>query len=77
MPYQIETDVPIPARQGNRSKYPFASLAVGESFTTPLEVMGVAAVCAAAAYFTSRNPGVVFSRRQDKVANVMRFWRLS
>jgi hypothetical protein len=77
MSYQVESSVPIPARRGLCSKYPFASLAVGESFTIPLEVRGVAAVCAAAAYFTSRNTGVVFSRRQDKVANVMRFWRLS
>ena len=77
MPYQIETDVPIPARQGNCSKYPFADMAVGESFSIPLEVRGVAAVCAAAAYFTTRNPGTVFSRRQDKAAGVMRFWRLS
>jgi hypothetical protein len=77
MSYSVETNVPIPAPARRPSKYPFASMALGDSFGVPLDPRGVAAAAAAASYFTSRNPGVSFSRRQDKGAGLTRFWRTS
>ena len=77
MPPLIETHIPLPPkpRKGRKSLYPFAGMAVGDSFAVP-SGSRVAAASSAAAYFVSRNPGAAFTRRGE-AAGQTRFWRTS
>lgn len=77
--FKIEKGVPIPkARNGNRvSPYPFAQLAVGESFviTQPtLTSHGAGGLCGGLCTYWSRKLGRKFIQR--KVEGGVRVWRI-
>ena len=65
--FKIDKDVPPPASSG-RTKYPFAKMAVGDSFTGDSR-----AAAAASAY--SRRTGIKFTTRT--VDGVIRIWRIA
>ena len=59
-----------------RGRYPFKLLEIGDSFAVPIDEV----VRATAASYNSRRFGDMqlrrFTRRQDKVAGIVRFWRI-
>ena len=60
-----------------RGRYPFKLLEIGDSFAVPIDEVDRAD--AAARYYgkTSDTQLRRFTRRQDKVAGTVRFWRVS
>ena len=94
MSIAIERGVAIPAPRsrghvrGRKPAYPFAALAVGESFTVPLtgEVYDGAGqsdkaqqrvMCAAANWKRRTHSKVAFTTRIDRDAGVVRCWRVA
>ena len=73
MPIQIDRNVPMPAP---KRRYPFKLLAIGDSFALPIAEV----VRATAASYNSRRFEDMqlrrFTRRQDKEAGTVRFWRI-
>ena len=69
--------VPIPPRNANRTKYPFADLQVTQSFTVPITLLSN--VQKAAYHFTTKNPEYKFTVRRMKEGNaeVCRCWRVA
>lgn len=69
---QIEKGVPISTRRGNRV-YPFASLAVGDSFSVPCDLEAERRLRCAASQWAKRNSKRLTVSRQGVNCRV---WRL-
>lgn len=69
--FQIEKSVPVPATRVN-AVYPFAQMAVGDSFLVPSDQAKAASVRACASAYSKRN-GVKFVCK--KTDDGIRVWR--
>lgn len=71
--FAIDKNVPMPApKRGRRSKYPFAQMRVGDSFSFDLKLRNT--VSAAASAYASNN-GVKFAMRSE--GGNARIWRVA
>jgi hypothetical protein len=61
--YRIEKNVPLPTRTHGNTKYPFAQMAVGDSFE--IEYADRKRYQAAAYHFKKRNPWFSFTIRHN------------
>jgi hypothetical protein len=72
--FEIESNLPIPKRAGRGgrrgSKYPFGSMAIGESFFAPVKP---SALRSAVAVYVKANPGTKFAVRTEEGG--ARAWR--
>lgn len=66
----IDSHVPLPS---SVNKYPFKSMAVGDSFTMPIDMRSKLQV---AAYIHGKANSKKFTVRIDRSANVVRCWRI-
>ena len=69
----IENNIPLPESTGGVRKYPFHSMAVGDSFTLPRDVKYNLQM---AAYAHSKRHNKKFSVRNDSDDNLVRCWRI-
>jgi hypothetical protein len=72
--FEIESNLPIPKRTGRGgrrgSKYPFANMAIGESFFAPVKP---SALRSAVAVYVKAHPGIKFAVRTEEGG--ARVWR--
>ena len=74
MKYSIEKDIPAPRiKPGSPGKYPFATMAIGDSFSFPASKRKV--ITKAAAMYRSRHPPWSYQIALD-VEGKWRCWRL-
>lgn len=72
--YEIEKNIPIPdPNKGRKSKYPFATMQVGDSFFVSDKKQTVIGSCASA--YSKRNPDVKFTVRVAEGG--VRCWRVA
>ncbi len=77
--YAIQKDIPKPLPNRKRSPYPFALMAIGDSFAIPFEenltrLRG--RIASAILNFTRRHDGYKFSYFTDFEMNEIRVWRI-
>jgi len=77
VPIQTESNVPMPTPKTPKGRYPFKLLEIGDSFAVPIAEVDRADAAARHYGKTSDTKRRRFTRRQDKVAGTVRFWRVS
>jgi hypothetical protein len=77
--YEIQSDIPLPRLVCGRDSYPFASMAVGDSFALESnDIKNVQRVRTAASWYGLRNEPVKFAvRRVDPITKQYRCWRIA
>lgn len=78
---EIEHDIPIPEHAPHHSKFPFAKMEIGDSFSVPLEMEGQigyksSSIGSAAGHFRRRFPKQRFLIRTLKAEGIIRCWRV-
>lgn len=73
--YKIEKAVPLPTPGVQPTKYPFAQMAVGDSFHVPIRDAAPSTVQQAAYLFSARNREFKFNTRRD--GSGTRIWRVA
>jgi hypothetical protein len=72
--YKIEKNIPVFDKGGRKSRYPFNSMEIGDSFTVPKKEYY--ALCTSARNYRTRHNGFDFITRKDKNDPLkFRLWR--
>lgn len=77
MAFTVESGIPVPARKGGRaggSKYPFATMEIGQSFLVDSETK-IGTIRSAVGAFTKTHKGYRFAIRQTD--DGVRVWRVA
>jgi hypothetical protein len=77
MTFTVESGIPVPARKGGRaggSKYPFATMEIGQSFLVDSETK-IGTIRSAVGAFTKTHKGYRFAIRQTDEG--VRVWRVA
>lgn len=82
MSYAIDKGVPLPPPSYQKNRYPFAEMAIGDSFMVPVPAgehykKMHAAVSASATSFARRNPAFKFATRIVDDKSAIRCWRIA
>lgn len=77
--YEVQSDIPLPRIRSGRDSYPFASMAVGDSFALASnDIKDVQRARTAACWYGLRNEPKKFAiRRADPITKAYRCWRIA
>lgn len=74
--FVVEKGIPVPhAARGSSSKYPFATMEVGDSFLVDVPDHRTMAVACSMLYSAAKSAKVLITLRTDKNNRAIRVWR--